>query len=144
MTDDIILPGGPRLIQNSDGTMRVVGARAEPPLTKTIDRTHPGPYRIKPREVILAAARMQRDGLSLKAIRAELDLLPHVTDEQLQFAINVGMVWLAEDIAAGLEPEESKVTFEVRPEDEADVRATVESMLADGPVAELDDDLVLD
>lgn len=63
-------------------------------------------YSVEPLELLKRAARMQRDGASLKAIRAELDLM-NVSDATLQSALKVGMDLLLADIAAGIEPEES-------------------------------------
>lgn len=84
-----------------------------------IDRTLPMDgtgKRVTPREVLMAAARMQRDGRSLRFIRHELQLnmlgSGFITNEQLQRAINVGHTLLAQAIAKGEEPAESRVKID--------------------------------
>jgi len=69
-------------------------------------------YSIKPEELLMRAARMSRDGMSLKAIRSELDLISsgpqEVTLRALGDAIKyVGMPLLDQAIREGREPEES-------------------------------------
>jgi len=56
--------------------------------------------------VLKAAARMHRDGMSLEAIMAELDLV-NVSKAQMNRALLIGIAVLEQDIAAGTEPEES-------------------------------------
>lgn len=64
-----------------------------------------------PAQILMAAARMQRDGRTLRSIYEELDLDPReVNMAQLETAIrNVGMPLLEKRIAAGLEPAESQI-----------------------------------
>lgn len=69
-------------------------------------------YSAKPHDILVAAARMQRDGMSLKNIRAELDLADAVTDRELQRALNIGHELLKRRIKAGKEHEESKVRID--------------------------------
>lgn len=71
------------------------------------------PFSIDPEELLMAAARMRRDGWTLPNIRAELDLIDRgpqeVTLQMLDRAItNVGMPLLELAIKEGRQPEESK------------------------------------
>lgn len=62
-----------------------------------------------PEDVLKAAARMLRDGYSLKRIKNELGVEGLVSDKVLERAIvNVGMPLLNRDIARGTENAESK------------------------------------
>jgi hypothetical protein len=81
-----------------------------------VDRTLPmdGTAKtIRPKDVLMAGARMQRDGRSLRYIKRELQLnmlgSEFITDRQLQNALNLGHKLLAQAIKRGEEPEESKV-----------------------------------
>lgn len=65
-------------------------------------------YSAKPKDILMAAARMQRDGQSLKVIKMELDVAG-VSDAVLQRALNKGHWMLNQAIAQGLEPAESKI-----------------------------------
>lgn len=65
-----------------------------------------------PREVLMAAARMERDGWSLAKIRQELSLGSWVTDQQLRNALVRGHQFLNEAIARGEVPEESVIDTE--------------------------------
>lgn len=64
---------------------------------------------LEPEQFLIRAARMQRDGASLKRIRSELDLVGDITDEVLQNALDLGHRWLNEAIATGKEPAESRL-----------------------------------
>lgn len=64
---------------------------------------------LTPEQFLMRAARMQRDGASLKRIRSELDLMPGISDTVLQNALNLGHAWLREAIASGAEPAESRL-----------------------------------
>lgn len=66
-------------------------------------------YSADPKQIAMAAARMQRDGWSLKRIRTELSLGEWVTDDVLQAALKTGRKWLDEAIAAGEQPAESVI-----------------------------------
>jgi hypothetical protein len=89
-------------------------------------------YSIKPEELLMRAARMQRDGKSLANIRAELDLV-HVPDQLLEAALRLGHEWLNEAIAAGREPEESVRVLGYREAEDDDTNeATVEDAKAVG------------
>lgn len=84
-----------------------------------IDRTLPmgsgqRGIQISPEEVLMAAARMQRDGASLRQIKVQMQLVG-VDDPTLQRALDRGAGLLAARIAAGLEPEESQVRFAAEP-----------------------------
>jgi hypothetical protein len=57
----------------------------------------------------MRAARMQRDGASLKRIRSELELVGDISDEVLQNALNLGHEWLNAAIREGREPAESRL-----------------------------------
>lgn len=67
-------------------------------------------YSVDPEQLLMRAARMQRDGMSLKAIRAELDL-KNVSDKLLQSALRLGLQLLNAAIAEGREPAESKTVI---------------------------------
>lgn len=107
---DLIIPGGPRIIKDPDGSLRVVGLQGETE-TRTLDLrktgSEAGEYKVKPLDVMMAAARMRRDGMTREAIRKELDLLPHVTNAQLDAFLDNSEALLNKRIAAGLEPAES-------------------------------------
>jgi len=79
-------------------------------------------YVVKPGELAMRAARLQRDGMSLKQIRAELDLIPsgpmRPTDAQLQAWLNIGHNLLDRAIKAGTEPAESKRVLRYLEKDE--------------------------
>lgn len=74
-----------------------------------------------PKQILMAAARMERDGWSLERIRTELALHRHtslcrfpcqfqeVTDQHLRNALRTGHQLLTEAIARGEEPEESVI-----------------------------------
>lgn len=68
----------------------------------------PAPTTLNPLEVLMRAARMQRDGMTLDNIRAELDLVGDIPDALLQAALNEGHALLEAAIRDGREPEESK------------------------------------
>jgi ribosomal protein S16 len=115
--DDLILPGGPRILKDADGAYRLVG--------RQVDLRQPGSpsgsYRITAEDLLLAAARMRRDGASFEAIRRHLDPMPHVTDAQVEHFLKLGMELLERRIAEGKEPEESVHTIAVAvdlPDDE--------------------------
>lgn len=107
-SDRLIIPGGPRVIQDPDGSVRLVGVQSE---TRTMDLrktgSEAGSYKTKPLDLMMAAARMRRDGMSREAIRKELDLLPHVTNAQLDAFLDNAEALLNRRISAGLEPAES-------------------------------------
>jgi lambda repressor-like predicted transcriptional regulator len=92
----------------------------EEPDPEWIDRTLPMDGKtgktITPREVLMAAARMQRDGASLRRIRHEMQLHGNIPDRVLQKAIDKGHRLLAKAIARGEEPAESRVRY---PNDDA-------------------------
>jgi hypothetical protein len=135
--DRLIIPGrgGPRLVKNADGTISVSGEhiRQEPMGLLSIDRIgEPGKLtKVSAQDTILAAARMQRDGYSLKQIREYLgdpmEKMPvidrrtgalvrpgvPVSDDMLQKALDAGHELLAKLIAEGAEPEESRILAEV-------------------------------
>jgi hypothetical protein len=67
-------------------------------------------YQADPEQLLMRAARMQRDGMGLKAIRAELDL-KNVSDKLLQSALTLGLQLLNAAIAEGREPAESKTVI---------------------------------
>lgn len=68
---------------------------------------------ISPMDTLVKAARMLRDGMSIKAINRELQLI-NVPDRLLNNAIvNVGMPLLERRIAQGLEPAESVVNIPI-------------------------------
>lgn len=64
---------------------------------------------VDPEQLLMRAARMQRDGASLKRIRRELDLVGGISDTILQSALNQGHAWLKQAIAEGREPAESRL-----------------------------------
>jgi hypothetical protein len=76
-------------------------------------------YTADPIKILMSAARMQRDGASLRTIRAELDL-KNVPDATLERALKRGREWLDIAIAKGEEPAESKnvVAYEMLDEQE--------------------------
>ena len=71
---------------------------------------HGEQYQAKPADILVAAARMQRDGRSLKSIMVELDIVGLVSNFQLQRAItNVGMPELERRIKSGEVEAETKI-----------------------------------
>lgn len=64
-------------------------------------------YSMDPEQLLMRAARMQRDGASLKAIKAELDL-KNVSNRMLESALRLGHQLLDVAIRDGREPAESK------------------------------------
>lgn len=76
-------------------------------------------YSVEPFELLKRAARMQRDGMSLRAIRSELDL-KNVADATLERALAFGRSLLEADIKAGIEPEESVRVVGYRVADDED------------------------
>lgn len=89
---------------------------------KTLTYTKDGEsLTVNPVQLVMRAARMQRDGASLKRISRELDLVG-VSDRQLQDALNWGHGLLNDAIAAGTEPAESRlvVGYEFIPGDDDD------------------------
>lgn len=149
--DDLI--GNPRmkarLVQNPDGTISVVGSGVrqedEPTTIVRVNRIpQPGAtVKVDPKDTLMAAARMQRDGASLAQIREYLgspmermpnknipgDMGSPMPDSILQRAINVGHEMLQQGIASGQEPEETIV----------DVRIPT-AMWLEGEMDEEDDD----
>lgn len=72
-------------------------------------------------ELLMAMARAQRDGMSLKGIIAEFQLVGRARNPViLQRALDLGHRMLAQAIAIGREPEESRQEVFV-PDDEEDV-----------------------
>lgn len=81
-----------------------------------VDRTLPADgtaKTVKPKDILMAAARMQRDGRSLRWIKRELDLnmlgAKFIDDRTLQRALDMGHRLLDQAIAKGEEPAESRV-----------------------------------
>jgi hypothetical protein len=80
-------------------------------LDKTQTYSHNGEqYQANPKQILMAMARAQRDGMSLEAIIAEYDLKAEARNPYvLQRALNVGHQLLKEAILSGEEPEESRI-----------------------------------
>lgn len=66
-------------------------------------------YSASPKQILMAAARMQRDGWSLKRIRQELTLVDSISDAVLERALARGRRDLEEAIRLGEEPLESEI-----------------------------------
>lgn len=96
---------------------RIVGPDGRPLLEAVVDdRTityakDGETAQLTPEQFLMRAARMQRDGATLKRIRSELDLVGEISDQTLQNALNLGHQWLNEAIAAGREPAESRLVI---------------------------------
>jgi hypothetical protein len=94
---------------------RIVGPDGKPLLEAVIDdRTityakDGESAQLEPEQFLMRAARMQRDGASLKRIRSELELVGDISDEVLQNALNLGHEWLNAAIREGREPAESRL-----------------------------------
>ena len=64
---------------------------------------------VKPADVLMRAARLERDGKTLREIRVELALGDWVSDQHLRNALKRGHQMLREAIARGEEPAESRI-----------------------------------
>jgi hypothetical protein len=110
----------PRIRRAADGSLFIEN---EPEVARLkVDRTMPlgTSAHVKPEDLLLAMARMSRDGKSLAAIRSELEirdyppgsgnLIPNATVER---ALAYGRALLDQRIAQGLEPAETVSYVEV-------------------------------
>jgi hypothetical protein len=101
-----------------------VRAAVERSVRRIVDRTMPvgTAYRITPEDLMLAAARMQRDGMTRDQVMREMGVTfgeQGVTHEVMDRFLDRARALLDQRIAQGLEPAETRTEVEV-PDDEGD------------------------
>jgi hypothetical protein len=114
------MSGTPKLLGPDGRPLKALSSVAEPEVGATVwvDKTvtyteNNEQVKFSPADVLKAAARMLRDGKSLKHIANELGIEGLVEHKTLERAIiKQGMPLLQREIAMGLEPEESRIQID--------------------------------